>query len=263
MPTGAQAVSSPLPGAALRREALVLEHLPQVRLIARRFHEQLPDFVSLDDLISNGVLGLLAAIDLFDPSAGVQLGTYAESKIRGAILDALREADWAPREVRRKSKLIEAAIAGAGQRLGRDAEEEEIAAELGLPLAEYQKWLTEAKSVSLDRLEFAGADKPEANRIQVASGGPESSPAGMLERAELERILALAIARIPKMERTVLHLYYFEEMGLREIGEIVGMSVSRVGQLRTQAILRLRSHLERVWSSLPEKIHRKPPQIAR
>jgi len=249
MSASAQPSLSPAPAAALRREALVLRHLPQVRLIARRIHEQIPDTVSLDDLISNGVIGLLAAIDNYDPSFGVQLGTYAERRIRGAILDGLRQADWAPRDTRRKSKLIEAAIGRAGQRAGRDAAEEEIAAELGIPLAEYRKWLTEARGVSLGHLEFAGAGKYDAASIQPAAGGPESSPSGMLERAELERILALAIARIPKIERTVLHLYYFEEMGLREIAEILGMGISRVGQLRTQAILRLRSHLERVWLS--------------
>jgi RNA polymerase sigma factor for flagellar operon FliA len=239
--------------AALQREALVLQHLPQVRLIARRIHDQLPDYVSLDDLISMGVIGLLAAIDKFDPSLNVQLNTYAERKIRGAILDGLRETDWAPREVRKKSKLIQAAIDRAQQRAGREATEEEIAAELGTPLAEYQKWLTEVKSVELQRLEFTGADKPGLSLLQFVAVGEESSPSRIVERSELERILALAIDRIPKIERTVLHLYYFEELNLREIGEIVGMHLSRVAQLRTQAILRLRSHLERVWKTQPRR----------
>jgi RNA polymerase sigma factor for flagellar operon FliA len=125
---------------------------------------------------------------------------------------------------------------------GRDATEEEISAELDVPLAEYQKWLTEAQGISLDRMESAAGEKAVAE---------EFSPSRLLERAELERILAAAIERIPKIERTVLDLYYFEEMNLREIGEVVGMGHSRVAQLRTQAILRLRSHLERVWSSPP------------
>ena len=235
--------------AALNREALVLQHLPQVRLIARRIHDQLPDYVSLDDLISTGVIGLLAAIDKFDPSLNVQLTTYAERKIRGAILDGLRETDWAPRDVRKKSKLIQAAIDRATQRAGRDAAEEEIAAELGIPLSEYQKWLIEVKGVGLDQLEFAAGAQSGGGWIRSIASGEESSPSRILERAELERILARAIDRIPKIERTVLHLYYFEEMNLREIGEIVGMHLSRVAQLRTQAILRLRTHLERVWTS--------------
>jgi RNA polymerase sigma factor for flagellar operon FliA len=239
--------------AELRREALVLQHLPQVRLIARRIHNQLPSYVSLDDLISMGVIGLLAAIDKFDPSLDVQLNTYAERKIRGAILDGLRETDWAPREIRKKSKLIQAAIDRAQQRAGREAIEEEIAAELGTTLEEYQNWLTEVKSVELQPLEFARGDKPGLGLIQFIAVGEEFSPSHIVERAELERILALAIDRIPKIERTVLHLYYFEEMNLREIGEIVGIHLSRVAQLRTQAILRLRSHLERVWKSPPRR----------
>ena len=230
--------SSPDSDAAMRREALVLQHLPQVRLIAKRIHDRLPDYVSLDDLISTGVVGLLAAIDNFDPSLDVQLNTYAERKIRGAILDGLRETDWAPRGIRQKSKQIEAAIHRAKQRVGREATEEEIAAEL--------------KSVELERLEHAGSDEPGRQLLNFVTDGEASSPFRLLERAELERILALAIERIPKIERTVLHLYYFEELNLREIGEVIGMHLSRVSQLRTQAILRLRSHLERVWLSQPQ-----------
>ena len=239
--------------AALQREALVIQHLPQVRLIARRIRDQLPDYVSLDDLVSMGVIGLLAAIDNFDPSLNVQLNTYAERKIRGAILDGMRATDWVPREVRKKSKLIQAAIYRDQQRAGREATEEEIAAELGTTLSEYQNWLTEVKGVSMQRLEFTGGDESGLSLVQFVAEGEESSPSRILERAELERILAQAIERIPKIERTVLHLYYFEELNLREIGEIVGMHLSRVAQLRTQAILRLRNHLERVWTSQPRK----------
>lgn len=144
--------------AAMWRESLVLEHLPQVRLIAKRIHDRLPDYVSLDDLISTGVIGLISAIDNFDPSLNVQLNTYAERKIRGAILDGLRETDWAPREVRKKSRLIEAAIHRAKQRFGREATEEEISAELGIAPAEYQRWLTDVRNVELERLESAGGD---------------------------------------------------------------------------------------------------------
>ncbi len=238
--------------AALWREALVLEHLPQVQLIAKRIHDRLPDYVSLDDLISTGVIGLLSAIDNFDPSLNVQLNTYAERKIRGAILDGLRETDWAPREVRKKSRLIEAAIHRAKQRVGREATEEEIAAELGIAPAEYQQWLIEVRNVELERLESAGGEGP-SNLLKIASSGEDSSPSRIVERHELERILALAIDRIPKIERTVLQMYYYEELSLREIGVVLGVHLSRVAQLRTQSILRLRSHLQRVWLSQPRK----------
>ncbi|MGP8243204.1 MAG: sigma-70 family RNA polymerase sigma factor [Bryobacteraceae bacterium] len=238
---------------ALRREALVLQHLPQVRLIAKRIHDRLPDYISMDDLVSTGVVGLLAAIDNFDPSLNVQLKTYAERKIRFAILDGLRDMDWAPRELRKKSKMIEAAIHRVNQQAGREATEEEIAAELGVSLENYQKWLGEVQSVELERLESAGGEDGGHQLLNFISGDPESVPSRIVERSELERLLALAIDRMPKIERTVLHLYYFEELTLREIAEIVGMHLSRVAQLRTQAILRLRSHLERVWLSQPVK----------
>src|SRR5438105_11530518 len=129
------------------RERLILEHLPQVRLIARRIQERLPESFSLDDLVSTGVLGLISAIDHFDPSHNVKLKTYAEYKIRGAILDSLRGLDWAPRQKRRKSKQIESAIATAEQRLKRAPVEEEVAAQLGIPLEEYHRWLVEIRGL--------------------------------------------------------------------------------------------------------------------
>jgi len=235
------------------RDALVVKHLPQVRLIAKRIHDRLPDYVSLDDLISTGVIGLLAAIDNFDPSFHVQLNTYAERKIRGAILDSLREMDWAPREIRKRSKLIEAAIHRAKQRAGREATEEEISAELGIAPAEYQKWLVDVQSVELERLEYSRADGHTRDLLNIIPDDEESLPSRIVERSELERILTLAIERMPKQERVVLQLYYYEELNLREIAGVIGMHLSRVAQLRAQAVLRLRSHLERVWTSKPKK----------
>src|SRR5689334_13529658 len=128
---------------AAEREQLILEHLPQVRLIARRIHERLPENVSLDDVISAGVVGLISAIDHFDPAHNVKLKTYAEYKIRGAILDSLRDLDWAPRQKRRKAKQIEAAISTAEQKLKGSPTEEEIARELGISVQEYHDWLVE------------------------------------------------------------------------------------------------------------------------
>jgi len=238
---------------ALRREALVLQHLPQVRLIAKRIHDRLPANIALDDLISAGVIGLLSAIDNFDPTLNVQLNTYAERKIRGAILESLREMDWVPRDTRKKSKLIQAAIHRAKATVSHEPTEEEIAGELGITLVEYQRWLTEVQSIELERLEPAPGDNPNGSLLNFISGDEESWPSHIVERSELERILALAIERMPKMERTVLSLYYYEELNLREIAEVMGMHLSRIGQLRAQGVLRLRSHLERVWLSQPKK----------
>ena len=230
------------------RERLILEHLPQVRLIARRIHERLPDNVSLDDLISTGVIGLIAAVDHFDPAQGVQLKTYAEHKIRGAILDSLREMDWAPKNKRRRAKQIEAAINALEQRLGRAPGEEEIAAELNVGLEEYQQWLFEVHGLTIGSLEFASDDQ-EGDRLNFIPDSEEKLPSTTLERAELERLLAQAIEQMPKMERTVLSLYYHEEATLREIAEITQMHLSRIAQLKSQGILRLRTYIERRWSA--------------
>src|ERR1700683_268592 len=137
------------------REQLILEHLPQVRLIARRIQERLPENISLEDLVSTGVIGLIAAIDNFDPSHNVKLKTYAEYKIRGAILDSLRGLDWAPRQQRKRSKQIEAGIAVAEQRLHRSPTEEESAEQLGLDITEYHGWLVEIRGLNLGSLESA------------------------------------------------------------------------------------------------------------
>jgi len=235
--------------AILRRDALVMQHLPQVRLIARRIHERLPSYISLDDLVSTGVVGLLAAIDNFDESHNVQLKTYAERRIRGAIMDSLRDLDWAPRDTRKKSKVIEAAIHKSKQRLGREPSEEEIAAELGISQEEYQHWLSDIQAIDLQALEYVNSDGHRSDLLRVLPDNQENWPSHLLERAELERILALAIERMPKMERTVLNLYYFEELSLAEISKVVKLHLSRVAQLRVQAVLRLRSHLQRVWTA--------------
>ena len=240
--------------AAQRREALVLQHLAQVRVIARQIHDRLPDSVCLDDLISTGVIGLLAAVDNFDLSYNVQLNTYAERRIRGAIMDSLRDLDWAPRETRKRSKMIEAAIHRAKQRFGREPSEEEIVAELGVTIEQYRQWLNDGQGIDLQRLESSeGDDRPDL--LKFIADNEDHLPSRLFERAELERILTLAIERMPKIERTVLHLYYFEELTLREIATVVGMHLSRVAQLRVQAVLRLRSHLDKVWNSAARSKH--------
>lgn len=230
------------------RERLILEHLPQVRLIARRIHERLPENVSLEDLISAGVIGLIAAVDRFDPSQNVQLKTYAEHKIRGAILDSLRDLDWAPKKKRKRAKEIEATIAALEQRLGRAPAEEEIAAQLKVSLEQYQQWLNEAHGLTIGSFELADGDR-EGDLLNYIPDSEENLPSRTLERAELEKLLAEAIELMPKMERTVLSLYYHEEATLREISEITQMHLSRIAQLKTQGILRLRTYMERRWSS--------------
>src|SRR5947207_15381116 len=148
------------------RDRLILENLPQVRLIARRIHDKLPESVILDDLISTGVVGLITAVDNFDPTQNVKLKTYAEYKIRGAILDSLRELDWAPRQKRKKAKQIEAAMAAAEQRLHRSPTEEDVAAELGVSLEEYHQWLVEIRGVNMGSLEYVGGEEEGRDLLQ-------------------------------------------------------------------------------------------------
>ena len=233
--------------AAGERERLILEHLPQVRLIARRIHERLPESVNLDDLVSTGTLGLIAAIDRFDSSHNVKLKTYAEYKIRGAILDSLRGLDWAPRQQRKRSKQIEAAISVAEQRLHRAPSEEEIALQLDVTLEEYHEWLVDIRGVNLGSLEVSHPEEDGRNLLEYVSDDQENWPSRLLERSELQRLLAGAIEKMPSTERTVISLYYHEELTLREISKIVNLHESRVSQLKSQAILRLRSYLEKRW----------------
>lgn len=229
------------------RERLILEHLPQVRLIARRIHERLPESVSLDDLVSTGVVGLINAIDHFKPEHNVKLKTYAEYKIRGAILDSLRGLDWAPRQQRRRCKQIEAAIVSIEQRVHRTPTEAEIAGELGLSMEEYHEWLVDVRGVNLGSLEGNAAEEEGRDLLKFISDNEENWPSRLMERAELERLIAEAIERMPAIERTILGLYYHEELTLREISKVVRLHESRVSQLKSQAILRLRSFLSKRW----------------
>jgi RNA polymerase sigma factor for flagellar operon FliA len=228
------------------RERLILEHLPQVRLIARRIQERLPESITLDDLVSTGVLGLISAIDNFDPGQNVKLKTYAEYKIRGAILDSLRGLDWAPRQKRRKSKQIESAIATAEQKLKRSPTEDEIAVELGITLDEYHEWLVEIRGLNVASLEYAGGEQGK-DLLHYLPDPSDNLPSSLLERSELGRLLASSIDAIPEIERTVLSLYYHEELTLREIAQVVNLHESRISQLKSQAILRLRSHMATQW----------------
>jgi RNA polymerase sigma factor for flagellar operon FliA len=228
------------------RERLILQHLPQVRLIARRIQERLPETICLDDLISTGVIGLIAAIDNFDPSHNVKLKTYAEYKIRGAILDSLRGLDWAPRQKRRQAKRIEAAIAAAEQRLKRPPDEAEIAEEMEVSLEEYHDWLVEIRGLNIASLEYTTGEQGR-DLLHYLPDTDDNLPSTLLEKSELVRLLAEGIDSIPKMERTVLGLYYQEELTLREIAQVVNLHESRISQLKSQAILRLRSQMAKQW----------------
>jgi RNA polymerase sigma factor FliA len=229
------------------RERLIMEHLPQVRLIARRIHERLPESISLDDLVSTGTIGLISAIDRFDASHNVKLKTYAEYKIRGAILDSLRGLDWAPRQQRKRAKQIESAIVALEQQLQRMPNEEEIATHLHVDIDEYHEWLVDIRGVNLGSLQAGTADEESRDLLKFISDDESNWPSRLLERSELEKLLAQALDKMPNVERTVLSLYYYEELTLREISKVVKLHESRVSQLKSQGILRLRAYIEKRW----------------
>ncbi len=172
-----------------RRQRLILKHLPQVRLLARRIHVRLPDNVSLEDLISNGIVGLISAIDRFDPTRDLQLSTYAQHKIKGEILDSLRRMDWAPRQQRKYARQIEAAIALAEQRWQRLPTDDEIATALNLPVDVYRRRRAKLHGLNLQRLESIGAGDSEAHDQRFISAGEKACPSVVFERSELRRAL--------------------------------------------------------------------------
>ncbi len=229
------------------RERLIVEHLPQVRLIARKIHERLPATILFEDLISAGAVGLISAIDNYDPRQNVRLKTYAEFRIRGAILDSLREGDWAPRLKRRLAREMEDAVAKAEHRLGRAPEEAEIAAELCMSVEVYRQRLGDLAALDIGELEYSQDDYERPSLVRYISARDEDSPAVLLEKAELERLISKAIDCIPKPERLILSLYFYEELTLKEIGEVMGLHFTRVSQLKSQAILRLRNAIATRW----------------
>jgi RNA polymerase sigma factor for flagellar operon FliA len=241
------AYSGPAAEPSSERERLILDHLPQVRWVATRIHEKLPDSTCLEDLISIGIVGLINAIDNFDPQFNVKLKTYAEHKIRGAILDSLRGLDGIPAHKRKRMKQIQAVVGTLEQRLGRAPGEEEIAAELGIGLQAYQESLLELRGVSLGSLDAAPRREDSRSLLHFIATPEEDSPARVLERAELEKLIAEGLKKMPRVEGLVLDLYYRQELGIREIAPILNLHITRVSQIKAQAILRLRNYLDRHW----------------
>jgi RNA polymerase sigma factor for flagellar operon FliA len=237
----------PPPAAAMdaeQREALILQHLPQVRLIARRILARMPGAVQVEDLISAGVLGLISAVDHFDPAQHTQLKTYAEYRIRGAILDGLRGGDFASRKARRKAKDIEKAIARLEKTLARAPAEDEIAAELGLGLEEYHGWLLDVQSVTLEQFDAPRyGDEEETSMAHTLAGSGEEIPSRVFHRAEVHRLLSEAVKQLPEREQQVLTLYFLHEVTPGEIAQIMNLRLSRVSQLKAQGLLRLRTAL--------------------
>jgi RNA polymerase sigma factor for flagellar operon FliA len=238
-PGGAQ-----LPVLTGEQERVLLEHLPIVRFLARRIHERLPQHVDIEDLVSAGVVGLMDAFSKFDPEKKVQFRSYAQFRIRGAILDSLRTLDWSPRELRRKGRAVEEAIRVLTARMGHAPGEGEVAAEMALGLEEYQQLLGDLKGLEIGTLHMERNEDSGEEELAYVPGRPEEDPLFRCLRGELEERLAEAIQNLPDRERLVMSLYYYEEMTMREIGLALGVVESRVSQVHASAVAHLRGALK-------------------
>lgn len=227
------------------REQLLMEYLPMVRRLATRFLGTLPKSVRLDDLVSAGVMGLLASIDNFDPTLGIKFETYAMTRIRGAMVDSLRELDWVPRSIRQKARKLEQAVDQITRRTGRSPEDAELAEHLGLNVEEYRELLDEVNVAVLLSLDdtLKGQDGSESNLSDSTPDTTRSNQDEQLEEQEVRDLLVDGLRDLPEQERLVVALYYYEELTLKEIGEVLGLTESRVSQIHSKALLVLRARV--------------------
>jgi RNA polymerase sigma factor for flagellar operon FliA len=240
------------------RNRILMEQMPQVRYIARHIHDRLPQHVPIEDLVHAGVLGLMDALTKYDEARQVQFKTYAKFRIRGAILDSLRELDWSPRDLRRKARQVETAAGRISHALGRSATEQEIASELGLTLENFQHLLGELDGLDLGSFHVESGDQDhDTDLCEYLPGNPEESPYFLTMRSEVHTLLVGAIEELSEKEKQVLSLYYYEELTMKETGAVLGVGESRVSQIHSLALLRLRTRLQ---SLLADK--QMPPHLA-
>jgi RNA polymerase sigma factor for flagellar operon FliA len=230
------------------RNKVILEHLPQIKYIAQRISRRLPPEVQLDDLISAGVIGLLDAYAKFDEGKGVQFKTYAEIRIRGEILDSLRGLDWAPRSLRSRSKEIEQAYSELEQRFHRPARDEEVAGWLKIDIETFHSLLDQLNGLTIGHFQQSSADEETFDEdhipLRYMSNSQTESPFDSLQKQEMREILTEIIGQLPEREQLILSLYYYEELTMKEIGQVLGVNESRVSQLHTRTMLRMRARLQ-------------------
>jgi RNA polymerase sigma factor FliA len=239
------------PGSKALRDRLILTYAPLVKYVAGRLGSGLPAHVDDDDLVSYGVLGLMGAIERYDPDRDVKFETYAITRIKGSIIDELRAMDWVPRSVRARARDIERAIVELERRLHRAPTDGEIAEKLGITEPELEDSLTDISRSSIAALDElwtvntggGGGGGDQVALIDTIEDTEAPDPQGSLSQAEMREAVGEAIARLPEREKLVITLYYYEELTLREIGEVLGVTESRVSQLHTKAVLRLKGRL--------------------
>ncbi len=248
--TNAYFQAGPAPDPKKRGE-LIVAYTPLIKYIASRLASRLPSQVAFDDLVSSGIIGLIDAIDKFDLAKNVQFKTYAEFRIRGAMLDELRSLDWVPRSVRRKATDLEHAYAKLEKKLGRPASDEETAAEMAISLEEYHKLLDDTKSITFMDIELLRQKSPD--QIKTGNGLASISmdandPFAAINLKQIRDLLATSIETLPEKERLTVSLYYFNELTMKEIGQVLNYTESRISQMHSKAMLRLRTKIKKVLS---------------
>ncbi|HKV39654.1 MAG TPA: FliA/WhiG family RNA polymerase sigma factor [Blastocatellia bacterium] len=232
------------------RDRLVLENLPQVNYIARRVYSRISEQVPLEDLMSAGVVGLLEAINHYDPNRNVKLMTFAKLRIEGAMLDSLRDLDWSPRELRRQGRQVEEALQKLRASLGRAPSESEIAAEMGISPEALQNLLFDLKGLDLGSLEAMAAQGERGDQIyNYVPTSREEDPLYLCLQSEIRECLAQIVGELPERERQVLALYYVEELTMKEVGMVLGVGEGRISQIHSAVLLRLRSRLQELLAS--------------
>ncbi len=230
------------------RDQIVLEHAPLIRYIVNRIAVRLPSHIDLDDLHSTGVIGLMDAIEKYAPDKNCKFKTYAEFRIKGAILDQLRSLDWVPRSVRQKGRKLEKAYGDVEQRLGRSANEDEVADSLGLELDKFHTLINQVRGISLVNLEEIRGTNSDGDRAgtfaDIIEDVNSENPFASLKLMETKHVISDTIGSLPEKERLVISLYYYEDLNMKEIGSILGITESRVCQIHTKSVMRLRSKLK-------------------
>ena len=235
------------------KEQMILEHTPLIRYIVNRIAVRLPPHIDLDDLYSTGVIGLMDAIEKYDPGKNCKFKTYAEFRIKGAILDQLRSLDWVPRSVRQKSRRLENAYVEVEQRLGRAATEQEVADSLGLEIDKFHAMVNQVRGISLVNLEEIRGKNADGDQTgtfaDVIENVNSENPFASLNLSEHQTLMADTIGTLPEKERLVVSLYYYEDFNMKEIGNTLGITESRVCQIHAKAVTRLRSKLRGMMDS--------------
>ena len=234
---------------AENREEVIIRYSPMIKYVANRIAMRLPPHIEVDDLISVGVLGLMDAISKYDSSRGAKFKTYAEFRVRGAILDELRAMDWVPRSIRQKASSVDKVVQSLQVKLSRSPEDEEVAKEMGISLEQFHTTLNETKSIpvfSLDDLGIAKDSGEQQSLLDCLAGKADADPQTQIRLTELKEIIAKAIDTLPEKERLMVSLYYYEELTMKEIGAVLEITESRVSQIHSKAVYRLRTKLKAI-----------------